>query len=282
VVPARRFAILERMGQFNRVLMPGVHWYTPWVEYVKSVRWTHMGQNEELVVRDEQLLSFDKAQMDLPPVRCITKDQIMVTVDGTLMYHITRPQAAVYETDDVMNLFWQCTQQGIRNTVSSFMASELQGKDNEIGLRVQTYVNEKITEAKGVSCDMFVVQSVAMDPKILEANQQIYVRSRQAQMALEEQDSEHRKHMAALQQRSEKERIEQEIEERAKTFAVRIRAVEASAKAEAEKRSGWTVDQLLEQERIQAMAKIGAKAQKVIYAPFEYWSAGKRIVTANE
>lgn len=53
--------------------------------------------------------------MDLPPVQCVTKDQIQVSLDGTLIYNISKPQVAVYETDDVLNMFYQCTQQAIRN-----------------------------------------------------------------------------------------------------------------------------------------------------------------------
>lgn len=44
------------------------------------------------------LISFDNAQMDLPPLRCLSKDQIQVTVDATLIYNISKPQVAVYET----------------------------------------------------------------------------------------------------------------------------------------------------------------------------------------
>ncbi len=38
-------------------------------------------------------------------MQCVTKDQIQVSLDGTLIYNISKPQVAVYETDGVCALF---------------------------------------------------------------------------------------------------------------------------------------------------------------------------------
>lgn len=65
---------------------------------------------------------------------------------------------------------------------------------------------------------MFLVQALKIDKKILDANEKIYVKLRQAKMVMEEQRSEHERAMAALQQRVEKERTEQAIEEQSKVW----------------------------------------------------------------
>lgn len=62
VLPARRFAIVERLGTFNRVLWPGFHVLMPW-EGLKPVRWSCPGQDGRLVVSERTILSFDNAQV---------------------------------------------------------------------------------------------------------------------------------------------------------------------------------------------------------------------------
>ncbi len=62
ILPARRFAIVERLGAFSRVLWPGVHILTPW-EGLKAVRWSFPGQDGKLVVSERTILSFDNAQV---------------------------------------------------------------------------------------------------------------------------------------------------------------------------------------------------------------------------
>lgn len=282
IIPPRRFAVVERLGHFRSILMPGAYLLWPFIEYLKSVTWSYTNADGYIELRSQTVLSLDNVQMDLPPLKCLTKDQIIVTVDGTLMYHVSNPQLAVYGTDDVLNLLFQCAQQGIRNCMSTILASDTQGCDNRIGKLVQQYVNEKMGD-RGVHCDEFIIQDIAMDPKILEANQAIYTRARQSQMEMEQQLAQHQKAMAALEHRTQKERAEQQLLMAAKEFELKTRAREANAKAEIEKlqaesfqRAGYNVDQVLELHRIKAMSKLAASGNKIIYAPLPFYESAQR------
>lgn len=44
IVPARRFCIVERMGSFKHVCMPGLHFKIPFVDSLKTVNWSYVGQ----------------------------------------------------------------------------------------------------------------------------------------------------------------------------------------------------------------------------------------------
>jgi regulator of protease activity HflC (stomatin/prohibitin superfamily) len=268
IIPPRRFALVERFGRFDRVLLPGVYALWPVIEYLKSVSWTYTDAQGQLRVESCNILSLDNAQMDLPPFECLTEDQIMVTIDGTLMYHISNPQVAVYQTDDVLNMLYQCAQQAIRNCVSVIPVSDLHGKDNTMGQTVQHYVNTKMVD-RGVQCDMFIVQNVTIDPKILAANQDIYTRSRQSRMELEAQEARHVQEMAELEHRAKREQAEQRLE-----------TAKAAAKADVDriaarvyKDNGYNVDQILELERIRSMNALANSSNKIIYAPLPFWGS---------
>jgi regulator of protease activity HflC (stomatin/prohibitin superfamily) len=90
--------------------------------------------------------------MDICPIKCLTKDQIQLTIDGTLMYHISKADAAVYETDDVLNVFYQTAQQATRTAISALLASEMQSKETIISTLVTDAIN-KTLGGKGIVCD---------------------------------------------------------------------------------------------------------------------------------
>jgi len=249
IVPTRRFVVLERFGSFSRVLLPGLHWVVPFVDKPKQVHWTYVGQDGTIVHHETYHIAYDKVQMDICPIKCLTKDQIQLTIDGTLMYHISKADAAVYETDDVLNVFYQTAQQATRTTISALLASEMQSKETIISTLVTDAIN-KTLGGKGIVCDAFIIQQIGVDPAILNANQAIYVKSRQAQMAMEEQHAEHAKQRAALEQRTELLKLEQQLKETAQVFDNRMRALDAEAVADKERirltvlqQAGYSVEQ---------------------------------------
>ncbi len=80
VVPAGRFALVERLGLFERVLGPGGHLVLWPIESLKEVRWSYPGQNGRLQVFRSDMPSSRNAQMDLPPINCLTQDRIQVAL----------------------------------------------------------------------------------------------------------------------------------------------------------------------------------------------------------
>lgn len=129
------------------------------------------------------------------------------------------------------------------------------------------------------------VQSVEIDKKILAANEAIYVRSRQAKMKLEEQEAEHQRELQSVAQRRERDRQERSLQEEAQTH--RIRLEEAAARAEAERdkikfdvlrAAGFSVDQVVELERVRAMHAIAGSSGKVVYAPLPFFQTNNRVL----
>lgn len=82
VVPMRQSCVLERFGNFRRVLAPGFHLLVPLLD---KIAYRHEMR--------EQVL-------DIPAQSCITKDNIQVAVDGLVYLKVMDAQKASYGIGD--------------------------------------------------------------------------------------------------------------------------------------------------------------------------------------
>lgn len=306
VVPAGRFGLVERFGVFKKVIGPGGHFLLWPLERLRRVQWTYPGQNGKLHVFSSSMPYSRNAQMDIPPLDCLTKDRIQVQVDTTLTYNVTNPERAVYHTDDPLNLLFQHAQQALTEIVSNLTADEIRQWKSVSG-RVQSRINDYISEDGqdcGVSCTRFIIQHVSMDNKILKANEAIYTQQRQHKMQMEKEQAafertqaqakraaEARKHalevkyehdMLALTTREQREEKEHELELAKEQHAADVRLLQARSRAEEEKLkwtgklgAGFTPDQVvqLETSLYQAEAqKAMAASGNTTYAPLDFWN----------
>ena len=260
IIPARRVAIEERLGRFYRQLNPG--WYWVWWPFsrLRAVRWTYINQKGNLVIMDTDHLSRERVQMDIPPIKCLSKDKMRVTVDGTVMYTITDVPNAVYETDDTLNLFYQRVTQAVHQSVAKFAAEELTSMKDDVTASIEETVND----AKfPIRLHAFVLQEVRMDARILEANQEIYAQARQQKMRIAAVQAE--QELKGFERVAELAELEHEREKQAARIAMQLEY----SKAEKEKRdmqwADFTVEQRIELERVHAMAAIGSDAKKIVY-----------------
>lgn len=82
IVPMRQSCVLERFGNFRRVLEPGVHIVVPFLD---RVAYRHE-------IREQVF--------DIPAQSCITKDNIQVTVDGLVYLKVMDAKRASYGIGD--------------------------------------------------------------------------------------------------------------------------------------------------------------------------------------
>jgi regulator of protease activity HflC (stomatin/prohibitin superfamily) len=78
IVPMRQFCVLERLGNYQRVLKPGFHIIVPFLD---KVAYRHEAR--------EQVL-------DIAPQSCITRDNIQVLVDGLVYLKVMDAERASY------------------------------------------------------------------------------------------------------------------------------------------------------------------------------------------
>lgn len=82
VVPAGSAFVVERLGRYHATLPPGLHVVTPFIDVIRF--------RYSLAPRDERVTD-----------RCITLDNVPVTITSTFRWQIADAQKASYGTADV-------------------------------------------------------------------------------------------------------------------------------------------------------------------------------------
>jgi len=99
IVPQARAGIVERLGRYNRTLVPGLSLLVPYIDRLKP-----------LVDMREQVVSF-------PPQPVITEDNLVVNIDSVIYFQVTDPKAAMYEIASPITGIEQLTVTTLRNVI---------------------------------------------------------------------------------------------------------------------------------------------------------------------
>lgn len=298
IVPRGKSAVVERLGKTARLLTAGVHWVWFPLDVLLKTNWTYTGEHG-YVRREESFVSSEAKQMDVPPVRCVTHDQLQTTVNVTVMYAITDLVKAIYESDDVLNYFSQVVTQSVRNAVASLESDALALPES--GSLIAQAVNRDIGKRdRGIACTQVIVQDIKYDAEIMRRRQALSAEKAQNLLVIEKNRTAHEVEMCALKSRAEADAKKRELE----TEAARHREELEDAQAIAEQDRLYSflkqfkeigdVQQVLavrrdEQRHELEMARVAAGREinaqlnekcttRTVLAPFEYWSQYAKMV----
>lgn len=99
IVPQARAGIVERLGRYNRTLVPGLSLLIPYIDRLKP-----------LVDMREQVVSF-------PPQPVITEDNLVLNIDTVIYYQVTDARSATYEIANYIQAIEQLTVTTLRNLI---------------------------------------------------------------------------------------------------------------------------------------------------------------------
>ena len=99
IVPQKQAWIVERLGKYHATLSAGLHILMPFVDRVAYRR------------------DLKEMAIDVPPQQCVTKDNIIVEVDGLLYLQIVDPIKASYGISDYLFACSQLAQTTLRSEV---------------------------------------------------------------------------------------------------------------------------------------------------------------------
>ena len=99
IVPQQTALIIERLGKYDRTLVPGLKFVIPFIE---RVAYRH---------------SLKEVPLDVPSQVCITKDNTQLQVDGILFFQITDPMRASYGSSDYLTAITQLAQTTLRSVI---------------------------------------------------------------------------------------------------------------------------------------------------------------------
>jgi regulator of protease activity HflC (stomatin/prohibitin superfamily) len=150
VVNTGNLYVLERFGQFYRVLEPGWHFTIPFVDFVR------------------RKVSTKQQILDIQPQAVITKDNVKISIDNVIFYKVLNAKDAVYNIEDFKSGIIYSTITNMRNIVGNMSLDEvLSGRDiiNQELLKVV----DDITDAYGIKILSVEIKNIIPPAEIQQA-----------------------------------------------------------------------------------------------------------------
>jgi regulator of protease activity HflC (stomatin/prohibitin superfamily) len=115
---------VERFGRFTRVLKPGLSFLTPFIE--------NIGRKVSIMER----------VIDVPPQDVITKDNVVVRVDGIVFIQVMDSALAAYRVEHLDLAITQLSQTNLRTVVGSMELDEVLSQRDAINGRLLTVIDQ--------------------------------------------------------------------------------------------------------------------------------------------
>lgn len=221
--------VVERLGQFHRVLEPGWHFVIPFIDFVR------------------RKVSTKQQILDIEPQSVITKDNVKISIDNVIFYKVMNSRDAVYNIESYKSGIVYSTITNMRNIVGNMSLDEVLSGRDKINSELLNVVDE-ITDAYGI--------------KILSVEIKNIIPPAEIQQAMEKQMRAERDKRAVIlqaegQKQSDMTRAEGEKQ-------AKILQAEAEKEANIRRAEGLKESQLLEAEgkarAIEAIAEAQAEA----------------------
>lgn len=158
VVPQQHAWVVERLGKFHAVLVPGLNFLWPFVD---RVAYRH---------------SLKEVPLDVPSQVCITKDNTQLQVDGIIYFQVTDPQRASYGSVNYVAAITQLAQTTLRSVIGKM---ELDKTFEE-----REHINSAIVSALDEAASNWGVKVLRYEIKDLTPPKEI-LHSMQAQITAE-------------------------------------------------------------------------------------------------
>jgi regulator of protease activity HflC (stomatin/prohibitin superfamily) len=217
--------VIERLGKFNRVLYPGIHFIFRIIDSQKKVHWTYQ---EEQVDNTKNILTRIKADSRIPfnketifdpaPTHCTTIDHIRVSPNVVIFYRITDAQKCVYGIKDLYYALQITLSTVLQEGISEMtLDNYIKGKN----ILLNTLL-EKLREANrwGLEIMKVDIQSMGLPKEIIsftekqaaqEKESEAIKRTDKAKFDQELSLQESRRLLQLLTMQTEKEKIEHQM-----------------------------------------------------------------------
>jgi len=222
--------VMERFGQFYKILEPGWHFTIPFVDFIRKK------------------VSVKQQILDIAPQNVITKDNVNISVDNVIFYQVLSAKDAVYNIENYVQGIMYSTITNMRNILGDMSLDEVLAGRDLINSKLLQIV-DNVTDAYGI--------------KILSVEIKNIVPPSEIQQAMEKQMKAERDKRAMILQ-AEGSRQSQ-IEKAEGEKRGQILGAEAEKEANIRRAEGLKESQLLEAEgKANAIAKIAEAEAEAI------------------
>jgi regulator of protease activity HflC (stomatin/prohibitin superfamily) len=124
IVPQARAGVIERLGRYNRTLLPGLAIVIPFVDRLRP-----------LIDLREQVVSF-------APQPVITEDNLVVSIDSVIYFQVTDAKAATYEIANYIQAIEQLTVTTLRNVIGGMALEKTLTSRDDINNQLRGVLDE--------------------------------------------------------------------------------------------------------------------------------------------
>jgi regulator of protease activity HflC (stomatin/prohibitin superfamily) len=142
--------VLERLGQFHKIMEPGWHFIIPFADFVRK-----------RVSTKQQIL-------DIEPQNVITKDNVKISIDNVIFYKVIDAKSAVYNIENYKSGIVYSTITNMRNIVGDMSLDEVLSGRDQINNKLLQVVDE-ITDAYGIKILSVEIKNILPPAEIQQA-----------------------------------------------------------------------------------------------------------------
>lgn len=142
--------LLERFGQFQRILEPGWHFTIVFVDFVR------------------RKISTKQQILDIQPQNVITKDNVNISIDNVIFYKVINSRDAVYNIEDYKSGIVYSTITNMRNIVGDMTLDEVLSGRDRINSKLLEIIDE-ITDAYGIKILSVEIKNIVPPAEIQNA-----------------------------------------------------------------------------------------------------------------
>ena len=142
--------VVERLGQFHKILEPGWHFIIPGVDFVRKK-----------VSTKQQIL-------DVQPQSVITKDNVKISVDNVIFYKMMNAKDAVYNIEDYKAGIVYSATTNIRNILGNMTLDEVLAGRDSINQQLLGIIDE-VTDAYGIKVLSVEIKNIIPPDEIQQA-----------------------------------------------------------------------------------------------------------------
>ena len=166
IVPQKQAWIMERLGKYHSTLSAGLHIMMPFIDRIAYKR------------------DLKECAIDVPPQQCVTRDNIIVEVDGLLYLQIVDPIKASYGISDYLFACSQLAQTTLRSEVGKLELDRTFEERAAINAAICAEV-DKASDPWGVKVTRYEIKTIKPPLSVLDAmeKQMRAEREKRAQIA---------------------------------------------------------------------------------------------------
>lgn len=148
IVPAQDVYIVERLGKYRTSLYAGFHPLIPFLDNV------------------EYILTLKEEAIDVPSQNCITKDNVLIRVDGIIYMKVIDPYKAAYHVADYRYALIQLAQTTMRAAFGSLELDRTFEERESINAQIVRVVDEA-ADNWGINILRYEIQNITPPQTVL-------------------------------------------------------------------------------------------------------------------